>query len=207
MIIGAVLKPKYLIPLIILAGSVGCYSPPQISPLAAPEGDYVLDPAHASVIWSVKHAGLSNYTARFDSISGALSFDPENPENSKVDILIDPKSVSTGDNDFDEEIAAKSSYFDAETYPQIRFVSTDIVKTGENTGTITGDLTFRGATLPVTLNTVFNGAGTSFGNPGKTLGFSAKTSFKRSDFGMTNLINFGIGDEVTVVIETEFNEK
>jgi polyisoprenoid-binding protein YceI len=185
----------------------GCYTPPQISPLAAPDGDYVLDPAHASLVWSVKHAGLSNYTARFDSISGALTFDSENPENSRVDIIIDPLSVSTGDSEFDDEIATKSSYFDTGSHPQIRFVSTNIVTTGENTGKITGDLTFRGTTLPVVLETVFNGAGKSFGHKGKTLGFSARAKFNRSDFGMNNLINFGIGDEVSIVIETEFNEK
>lgn len=204
---GDVLKLKYTLLVILASGMAGCYSPPQISPLAAPDGDYVLDPAHASLIWSVKHAGLSNYTARFDRISGALIFDSENPENSRVDIVIDPMSVSTGDSEFDAEIATKSSYFNAGTHPQIRFVSTNIVKTGENTGQITGDLTFRGTTLPVTLDTVFNGAGKSFGHKGKTLGFSAQTKFNRSDFGMNNLINFGIGDEVSIVIETEFNEK
>lgn len=188
-------------------GLSGCFSPPIISPLAAPEGDYILDPAHASVVWSIKHAGLSNYTARFDTISGALSFDPENPENSRVDIIIDPASVSTGDTEFDAEISNKGSYFDAKTYPQIRFVSTQIITTSKNTGKITGDLTFRGTTLPITLDTVFNGAGKSFGNPGKTLGFSATTTLTRSEFGMTNLIAFGIGDEVSIVIETEFNEK
>ena len=201
------MKPLYSLSFLLTAGLSACYSPPEISPLAAPDGDYVLDPAHASVIWSVKHAGLSNYTARFDKISGALTFDSNNPTASRVDISIDPASVNTGDAKFDNEIATKSSYFNAGTYSEIRFVSTDIVKTSENTGTITGDLTFRGVTLPITLDTVFNGAGKSFGHSGKTLGFSAKTRFNRSDFGMTNLINFGIGDEVTIVIETEFNEK
>ena len=185
----------------------GCYSPPQISPLAAPDGDYILDPAHASVIWSVKHVGLSNYTARFDTISGALTFDSENPENSRVDIVIDPNSVSTGDQEFDAEIATKSSFFDADTHKQIRFISTGIVTTGENTGLITGDLTFRGTTLPITLDTVFNGAGKSFGHAGKTLGFSAKTTLNRSDFGLDYLISFGVGDTISIVIETEFNEK
>jgi polyisoprenoid-binding protein YceI len=186
---------------------VACYSPPEISPLAAPEGDYVLDPAHASVVWSVKHAGLSNYTARFDKISGALTFNPDNPSASSVDIIIDPNSVNTGDPEFDAEIATKGSYFNSDAHPQIRFVSTNVTTTGENTGIITGDLTFRGTTLPISLNTVFNGAGKSFGHSGKTLGFSATGTLTRSDFGMDHLINFGIGDEVTLVIETEFNEK
>ena len=204
---GANLREFFIISTVTAIGLAGCYSAPNISPLAAPQGDYILDPAHASIIWSVKHAGLSNYTARFDTMSGALSFDPENPEKSRVDVVIDPASVNTGDPEFDDEIANKKSYFDSKNHPQIRFVSTQIIRTGENTGEITGDLTFRGTTLPITLNAVFNGAGKSFGHAGETLGFSATAKLIRSDFGMTNLIAFGIGDEVSLAIEAEFNEK
>ena len=204
---GDVLKIKIALLSLCTSLLASCFSPPEISPLAAPQGDYVLDPAHASVVWSVKHAGLSNYTARFDDISGALSFDPEIPENSKVDIIIDPNSVNTGDPDFDEEIATKGNYFDSGQYPQIRFISKNIEITSQNTGKITGNLTFRGSTLPITLDTVFNGAGKSFGHKGKTLGFSATATLTRSAFGFDHLINFGIGDEVKLVIETEFNEK
>jgi polyisoprenoid-binding protein YceI len=183
-----------------------CATPPVITPSAAPAGNYKLDPAHASVTWSLSHAGLSNYTARFDTISGALNYTPDTPHNSRVDIRIDPKSVNTGLPKFDEEIATSGNYFDADTYPEIRFVSTDIKITGEAAGLITGDLTLKGVTKPVTLDVIFNGAGKSFGNPGKTLGFSATTTFKRSDYNMSHLIAFGIGDEVTLRIETEFNE-
>ena len=184
-----------------------CATPPIISPSAAPAGNYKLDPTHASVNWSLSHAGLSNYTARFDDISGALNFDSDSPENSTVDIRIDPKSVNTGLPKFDEEIATSGNYFDADKYPEIRFVSTDIKLTGKTTGLITGDLTLKGVTKPVTLDVIFNGVGKSFGNPGKTLGFSANTKFLRSDYNMGHLVSFGIGDEVTLRIETEFNEE
>lgn len=185
----------------------GCATPPETSPLSAPAGEYVLDPTHTSVIWSLSHAGLSNYTARFDKVTGALDFDPENPENSQVDIRIDPKSVNTGIAGFDNTIATSGRYFDGDNHPEIRFISTDIKVTGERTGLITGDLTLRGVTKPVTLDTVFNGAGKSFGNPGETLGFSATTEIMRSDWGMTHLIKLAnIGDKVTLRIETEFNE-
>lgn len=183
-----------------------CATPPVITPSAAPAGNYKLDPTHASVTWSLSHAGLSNYTARFDDISGALNFVSDAPQNSTVDIRIDPKSVSTGLPKFDEEIATSGNYFDANTFPEIRFVSTGIKLTGEATGLITGDLTLKGVTKPVTLDVTFNGAGKSFGNPGKTLGFSASTKFLRSDYNMGHLVAFGIGDEVTLRIETEFNE-
>jgi len=60
----------------------GCATPPDTAPSAAPAGDYLLDPTHASVTWSLSHAGLSQYTARFDAITGALNFDPDAPQNS-----------------------------------------------------------------------------------------------------------------------------
>lgn len=185
---------------------MSCHTPPSVERTLELAGNYVLDPAHASVVWSISHVGISNYTARFNAISGTLSFDPLSPENSRVDITIDPASVSTGDAEFDETIGMGGSYFAAGKYPEIRFVSTDIKITGENTGIITGDLTFRGKTLSLILDTVFNGAGKSFGHSGKTLGFSGTGSFLRSDFGLTSLSGFGIGDEITLRIETEFNE-
>lgn len=171
------------------------------------EGNYVLDPTHARVNWSLSHAGLSQYTARFDDVEGTLSFNANDPTQSRVDIRIDPNSVSTGLEGFDKTLAESDRYFDANTYPEIRFVSTSIRKTSDTTGLITGDLTLRGVTKPVTLNTTFNGAGKSFGNPGETLGFSAKGDFLRSDFGMTHLITLAnIGDKITLNIEAEFNE-
>ena len=200
----AMIKSVFISSALILLAA--CATPPDITPAAAPTGNYKLDPTHASVIWSLSHAGLSNYSARFDDISGSLNFDANAPQNSSVDIRIDPMSVSTGLPKFDTTIAAGANYFNAEKYPEIRFVSTGIKLTGENTGQITGNLSFRGITKPITLETTFNGAGKSFGNPGKTLGFSATTQFKRSDFGLSHLTNFGIGDEVSLRIETEFNE-
>ncbi|WP_409432137.1 YceI family protein [Litorimonas sp. RW-G-Af-16] len=186
---------------------LGCISPAVQQVSAAPSGNYKLDPTHASVNWSLSHAGLSQYTARFDSISGALEFNQDAPETSRIDIRIDPRSVSTGLPDFDETLATSANYFDADSYPEIRYVSAAIVKTGDNRGTVTGDLTLRGVTKPVTLDVVFNGAGKSFGNPGKTLGFSATGTFNRSDFGMDYLITLGnIGDKISLNIQAEFNE-
>ena len=183
-----------------------CATAPVLDVAAAPEGAYVLDPAHASVNWSLSHSGLSFYTARFDGISGALDFNPDAPTASKLDVRIDPNSVSTGDPDWDNKLATDGKYFDGNTFSEIRFVSTSAVKTSDNTGQVTGDLTLKGVTLPVTLDVTYNGAGKSFGHPGATLGFSAIGKIKRSDWGMTTLTNFGIGDEVTLRIEAEFNE-
>lgn len=157
--------------------------------------------------WSLSHSGLSFYTARFDEISGALDFNPDAPTKSRLDVRINPKSISTGDTEWDETLATDGKYFDGDTYPEIQFTSTSSTKTTGNTGKVTGDLTLRGVTKPVTLDVTYNGAGKSFGNPGATLGFSAIGTLKRSDWGMSYLTTFGIGDEVTLRIEAEFNEK
>ena len=183
-----------------------CASAPVLDVAAAPKGAYVLDPTHTSVNWSLSHSGLSFYTARFDGITGALDFDPAAPTNSALDIRIDPKSVSTGDSVWDDTLATDGRYFDSDSYPEIRFTATSSVTNSANTGQVTGDLTLRGITKPVTLDVTYNGAGKSFGNPGATLGFSAVGTLNRSEWGMSYLTNFGIGDEVTLRIEAEFNK-
>ena len=183
-----------------------CASAPVLDVAAAPKGAYVLDPTHTSVNWSLSHSGLSFYTARFDGITGALDFDPAAPTNSALDIRIDPKSVSTGDSVWDDTLATDGRYFDSDSYPEIRFTATSSVTNSANTGQVTGDLTLRGITKPVTLDVTYNGAGKSFGNPGATLGFSAVGTLNRSEWGMNYLTSFGIGDEVTLRIEAEFNE-
>lgn len=184
-----------------------CATAPTLNVADAPAGDYSLDPAHTSVTWSLSHAGLSFYTARFDDVTGALNFNPENPTASELDVRIDPKSVSTGNPDWDEKLATSGNYFDAGTYPEIRFIATSSTRLTDNTGQVTGDLTLRGVTRPVTLDVTYNGAGKSFGHPGKTLGFSATGTFNRSEWGLDHLITLAkIGDEITLRIETEFNE-
>ena len=157
--------------------------------------------------WSLSHAGLSQYTGRFNTISGELDFNPDAPESSRLSIRIDPASVSTGLASFDEELAEDGRYFDSETHEDILFVSTQSIKSGQNTGQVTGNLTLKGITKPITLDVTYNGAGKSFGNPGKTLGFSATGELSRADYGFASLLsNFGIGDAVTLRIEAEFNE-
>lgn len=183
-----------------------CAVTPTTEPLPTLSGNYVLDPAHARVNWSLSHAGLSHYTARFDDVSGTLNFDPAQPDMSQADIRIDVASLSTGLPDFDKTLITETKYFDGNTHPEIRFVTTSVTALTDTTGILIGDLTFRGVTRPLTLQTTYNGAGKSFGHAGKTLGFSATGTFLRSEFGMDTLLNFGIGDEITLRIEAEFNE-
>jgi len=177
-----------------------------------PAGVYSLDKTHASLIWRVKHAGLSNYTARFKSFDADITFDPKDVTKSSVKAAIDPASLetdyaATAEKDFNKNLITEEKWFNAGKFPQITFASTKIEKTGENTGKIHGDLTLLGVTKPVVLDAVFNGAYVQQPFSQKpTLGFSATGSLDRSDWGMDTYVP-AIGDKVEIIIEAEFARK
>lgn len=176
-------------------------------PDAMPGGLYKLDKTHASLTWKVSHLGLSNYTARFTDFDVDLMYDPLNLENSKVRATIDPTSIETdykGEKDFNAQLVNDAGWFNATQFPHITFLSTKVEKTGDNTGKVTGNLTFLGVKKPVTLDVTFNKAigNHPFANK-PALGFSATATLKRSDFGMKQYIP-QVGDEVQIQIETEF---
>ncbi|MCU0881173.1 MAG: YceI family protein [Hyphomonadaceae bacterium] len=182
-------------------------TPQQINERAAvlarqPAGAYAVDSTHAGLHFSVNHWGLSQYTMRFDQVSGTLDFNPTNPTASRVDVRINPRSIHTGIAEFDAKIA--NDALKAEANPEIRFVSTSLSSTGATRGTMTGDLTLAGVTKPVTLDVAFNGGRPNpFAGGRAQIGFSATGTFKRSDFGVTNWSQ-AVGDDVTVRIEIEF---
>ena len=179
------------------------------TPSDVPAGTYKLDPTHASVTWRVKHLGLSNYTARFAKIDAVLTYDPKDPTKSRVTATIDPASVKTDLNapkDFDAELRDDPRFFKVAKFPEIKFSTTKVEKTGETTGRMTGDLTFMGVTKPITLDVAFNGSFKEHPMSKKpALGFSATGVVKRSEFGLDALVPF-ISDEVSLSIETEFQQ-
>lgn len=172
---------------------------------AAPAGAYALDPTHTSVVWRVRHLGVTMYTARFDKAAGTVNLDPRDPTKSSVDVTVDIASVSTGHRDaqgeasFDKKIADTLGVAGT---PQARFVSTAVTRTSATTGTVTGNLTLNGQTKPLTLNVTFGGGRTHPFAQRYVVGFSATGAFKRSDFGITQWAG-SVGDEVTLLIESE----
>ncbi len=174
-----------------------------------PAGVYTVDKTHASLIWKVSHAGLSNYTARFKSYDAEINFDPADITKSSVTAKIDPATletdyVATAEKDFNKNLITKEEWFNAGKFPEITFKSTKIEVTGENTGKIHGDLTFLGVTKPVTLDATFNGAyAVQPFSQKPAMGFSATGSLNRSDFGMSTYVPM-IGDKVDIIIEAEF---
>lgn len=176
---------------------------PSTDPADMPAGTYVLDKGHASLIARVKHVGLSAYTVRFTGFDATYSYDPKAPAASRVEATIQAATLDTGTEKYNADFAAK--FLDAGANPTIKFVSTAINPGQGNIGTMTGDLTFRGVTRPVTLDVTYDGY--TSGITGQRSGFSARGTIKRSDFGSTFLLNpplAMVGDEVELILELEF---
>lgn len=177
-----------------------------------PAGTYHLDKSHASLVFTVSHIGFSDYTMSFDIFDATLELDPAHPEQGRVTAIIDPRSLDlpSPPEGFTATLLGEN-WLNTLAFPRITFTSTKIERTGENTANIYGDLELLGVKKPVILHATFNGgyAGHPM-DPNARIGFSATGSFKRSDFGMTYGIpepgtTMGVGDEINVMIETEFS--
>lgn len=175
-----------------------------------PAGEYKTDPAHSSLTFKVLHMGFSHYTARFGTFDATLQIDPAHPEAAKLTATIDPQSLAlnTPPKGFHDELMGQT-WFDAKAHPQITFTSTKIEKTGANTAKVTGDLSLKGVTKPVTLDVTFNGGYPGMDmDPRARIGFTATGTLNRADFGMGFGIpapgsNMGVGGLVEFTIDTE----
>ncbi|TME82458.1 MAG: YceI family protein [Chloroflexi bacterium] len=143
---------------------------------------WTFDPLHTQVEFSAKHFGMMTVRGNFSEVTATGDIYPDQPERSKVDVTIRTASIRTHNEQRDNDL--RSSYFlEAEKYPTITFKSTKIEKKGEDRGTMTGDLTIKGTTKPVTLKVVKYG---EFNDPqmGHRIGYAAETTINRKDFGM-----------------------
>lgn len=181
-------------------------------PIDVPAGAYTLDKYHATLLFRVDHLGFSKYTGRFKTFDAQLQLDPANLAASSVTVTVDPKSldVENPPEGFVAELIG-GSWLDTAQFPVMTYQSTSVEVTGPNTVKITGDLTLHGMTKPVVLDATFNGgyAGHPM-DPHARTGFSARGTFKRSDFGIAYGIpepgtTMGVSDEVEVIVEAEFN--
>ena len=193
---------RSLAALIALALSA-CVSAPSTDPAELGSGAWTLDPGHTSVVWRVRHMGLSWYTARFDEADATLDFDPARPEAAALTAVIKAASVSTGDRDFDETLRG-GSWFDADAHPELVFRSTRIEKTGEASGRVHGELTIKGETREIVLETEFYGGVFNPLEGREAIGFRAETQIDRTEFAVGRLPGNLIGDAVRIEIEAEF---
>jgi polyisoprenoid-binding protein YceI len=176
-----------------------------------PAGAYTLDKAHASLVFRVNHLGFSNYTAQFKGFDAQLQFDPANLAASAVTATVDPRSLDL-DNPPPGFVDALlgDQWLEAAKFPEMNFKSTKLENITANQVRITGDFTLHGITKPVVLEVTFNGGYEGHPmDPHARIGFSARGSFNRSDFGIAYGIPapgtaMGVSDRVDFVIEAEF---
>ena len=146
-------------------------------------GDYTLDVSHSRLGFSARHAMVTTVRGAFKGFEGTATIDAANPAASKVELSIDVASVDTGSADRDGHLKS-GDFFDVEAYPTITFASTAVEKVDEDTWAITGDLTIKDVTRPVTI--AFEETGSArdpFGN--LRVGFEGSTSVNRKDWGLT----------------------
>ena len=145
-------------------------------------GAYTLDPAHTRIGFVARHAMVTKVRGSFNEFTGSGYLDAENPGNSHVELTITAASIDTRNADRDAHLRS-NDFFDMETYPQITFSSTAIVQTADATFQVTGDLTIKGVTRPVTIDFDYSGAAVDpYGN--QRIGFEGSTSVNRKDWGV-----------------------
>jgi polyisoprenoid-binding protein YceI len=193
----------------LLAAAIGTAASAQTvskDPTQAPNGSYRLDTMHSQVLFSIAHLGLTDYYGRFDKLTGTLNFDGNDPEKSATSIAIDTTSVDTPSNRLNDTLKG-TDVFSSAQFPTATFKATSIVRTGSDTGRITGDLTIKGVTKSVVLDAVFAGGGQDPLNGAYALGFHATGTIKRSDFGLTGMVWAPfVGDDIHLVIEALFQQ-
>lgn len=161
---------------------------------------YSIDPMHSYVLWHINHFDFSNPSGKWMA-EGTLEFDNQNLQKSKVNVTIKIADIITGLKDLDQHLMGKL-FFDVKNYPAATFVSDKINLVDMKIKYVHGLLTVHGVTKPITLNVKLNKMGLNPVNDRETVGFSADTILKRSDFGITTMLP-GIGDDVKIEIEIE----
>jgi polyisoprenoid-binding protein YceI len=146
-------------------------------------GAYTLDTSHTRLGFSARHAMVTTVRGSFPAFEGTATIDTADPAASSVSLTIDVAGIDTGNADRDGHLRS-GDFFDAEQYPTITFTSTEVVREDESTWQITGDLTIKDVTKPVTIEFESTGSARDpFGN--LRVGFEGATTINRKDWGLT----------------------
>ncbi|MDF3298863.1 YceI family protein [Streptomyces tropicalis] len=151
--------------------------------LAALSGDWLIDPAHSRIGFSVRHAMVTTVRGAFTEFTSRLRFDGVDPTRSQAEITLSTASVDTGVEQRDAHLIGRD-FLDAATFPHLTFASTAVQLLGSDVYRMTGDLTIRDVTRPVVLDLTYIGHVTDpFGY--QRVGFDGTTTINRSEWGLT----------------------
>jgi polyisoprenoid-binding protein YceI len=178
---------------------------------AAPQtavSTWKLDPAHSAAEFKVKHMMISHVKGHFTGISGELTLDESDLAKSHVEAKIETATINTRDAQRDAHLKS-ADFFEVEKHPAITFRSTKIERKGADELAVTGDLTIRGVTKPVTFTV--EGPTPPSKDPWGNLriGLSATAKINRKDFGLNwnAALEAGgllVGEDVTITLDVQF---
>jgi polyisoprenoid-binding protein YceI len=153
------------------------------APASTLTGTYAIDPTHSRIGFVARHAMVTKVRGSFDRFEGSGYFDAEDPVRSHLELRIEAASIDTRNADRDAHLRS-NDFFDMEQHPEITFVSTSVQPAGDGRFAVTGDLTIKGVTKPVTVDFELTGAATDpFGND--RVGFEGATAVNRKDWGVS----------------------
>ncbi|HEY4622363.1 MAG TPA: YceI family protein [Solibacillus sp.] len=169
---------------------------------------WIIDQSHSTVGFEVKHMMVSKVKGQFDSYTANLDVaNPADLSNAKINFAFDVTSINTKSTDRDNHLKS-ADFFDTDTFPSITFTSTNVEKDGDDYK-VTGDLTIKDVTKPVTFDVEFGGKGT---NPWgvEVYGFEASAKINREEFGLTwnQALETGgvlVGKDIKINVELEVN--
>ncbi|WP_431772442.1 YceI family protein [Streptomyces cucumeris] len=164
--------------------------PPAYDPVVAPDpalagltGEWIIDPAHSRIGFSVRHAMVTTVRGSFTEFESRLYFDGSDPARSRAEVVMSTASVQTGVEQRDAHLMSRD-FLDADTYPRMSFRSTAAQLVGKDVYRMNGDLTIRDTTRPVVLELTYIGHVTDpFGY--QRVGFDGTTTINRSEWGLT----------------------
>ena len=178
-----------------------------LAPLHVFAAAYTIDPAHTTIGFKVKHLMITNVKGVFERFKGTVNIDEKDITKSKVDVSIEMASINTNIAKRDDHLRSPD-FFDVAKFPTMTFVSTKVEKTGADTLKVTGNLTIKGVSRPVTLNV--EGPTGEIKSPQGDIkrGASAAATINRQDFGVSwskKLDGGGVvvADDVYISIDTE----
>ena len=146
-------------------------------------GTYTIDPSHSRIGFVARHAMVTKVRGSFNEFTGSGYFDAENPAASHLELTIEAASIDTRNADRDGHLRS-NDFFDMEQFPQITFASISVEAVDDTTYRVSGDLTIKGVTKPVTVDFEYGGTATDpFGND--RLGFDGSVVVNRKDWGVT----------------------
>ncbi|MEU6772053.1 YceI family protein [Streptomyces sp. NPDC046759] len=151
--------------------------------LASLTGEWLIDPAHSRIGFSVRHAMVTTVRGAFTEYESRLYFDGRDPSRSRADLVLYTASVDTGVEQRDAHLVGRQ-FLDAGTYPRMTFTSTAVRLLGNDVYRMTGDLTIKDTTRLVDLELTYIGHVTdAFGD--ERVGFDGTTTINRADWGLT----------------------